>query len=125
MDGSKNILIQFLIPDQPYQGMSIRIEPNPKGLTAANFARQLYEINTQKPATAAFSDSLQTMEVGGVSAVQAVIPGSNTELTVIVPYDVEVYIVSPVHDIAATKVATETLTLFHQVLDTMKFGNPR
>jgi hypothetical protein len=125
VDGSKNILIQFLIPDQPYQGMSIRIEPNPNRLSAADFAQQLYTLSTQKQPAASFTDSLQTLQVGGIPAVRASIPASNTELTIIVPYAVEVFIVAPVHDLAATKVESETLELFYQVLNTMAFGLTR
>lgn len=123
VDLSKNILVQFLIPDQPYQGMSIRIEPNPKRLSAADLARQLYERSAQKPATAEFTNSLQPIQVGGISAVQASIPSSNTELTIIIPYDMEFFTVSPVHDLANTKVEQETLDLFYQILNTMKFGS--
>jgi hypothetical protein len=122
VDLSKNITIQFLLPEMPYQGMSIRIEPNPKRLQGAAIAQQLFEKSGQKPATVEFTNSLQTILVGGISAVKTTIPSSNTEVTIIVPYDVKVLIVSPVHDTQMTKVEKETLDLFYQILNTMKFG---
>jgi len=122
VDLSKNITIQFLLPEKAYQGMSIRIEPNPKRLQGAEIAQQLYEKSAQKPATAEFTNSLQTILVGGISAVQTTISSSNTEVTIIVPYDVKVLIVSPVHESSVTKVEQEALELFYQVLNTMKFG---
>jgi hypothetical protein len=125
VDGAKNILIQFLLPDKPYQGMSIRLAPNPKRLPAADLARQLYEVNAQHPAAAAFTDSLQTIKVGGLPGVKAYIPATNTELTVIVPYDVQVFILSPVHDSAMTKVDPETLDLFNQILASMEIGTTK
>jgi len=122
VDLSKNITIQFRLPDKTYQGMSIRVEPNPKQLQGAEIAKQLFERSAQKPATAAFTNSLQQIQVGGISAVQTIIPSSNTEVTVIVPYQGKVLIASPVHETSATKVEQETLDLFYQILNTMKFG---
>jgi hypothetical protein len=125
VDLSKNITIQFLIPEKSYQGMSIRIEPNPKRLQGADIARQLFEISAQKPASAEFTNSLKQILVGGISAVQTSIPSTNTEVTVIISYDVEAFIVSPVHESSAIKVEKETLDLFYQILDTMKFGSSK
>jgi hypothetical protein len=122
VDLSKNIIIQFRIPDQSYQGMSIRIEPNPKRLPAADFARQLYETSAQQPAAATFTDSLQSIQVGGISGVKTQLPSTNTELTIIVPYEVQVFIVSPVHELSMTQVEPGTLELFYQILNTVKFG---
>ncbi len=125
VDGAKNILIQFLLPEVPYQGMSIRLAPNPKRLPAADLARQLYETSAQQPAAAVFTASLQTIKVGGIPGVKAYIPSTNTELTVIVPYDVQVFILSPVHDSAMTKVDAQTLDLFNQILASMKIGTTK
>ena len=122
VDLSKNITIQFLLPEKTYQGMSIRIEPNPKRLQAAEIAQQLFERSAQRPATAEFTNSLQQISVGGISAVQTTIPSSNTEVTIIVPYDVKVLIASPVHETSMIKVEQETLDLFFQILNSMKFG---
>jgi hypothetical protein len=122
VDLSKNITIQFLLPEKTYQGVSIRIEPNPKRLQGAEIAQQLFEKSAQKPATTEFTNSLQTIQVGGISAVQTTIPSSNTEVTIIVPYDVKVLIVSPVHETSVTKVEQETLDLFYQILNSMKFS---
>jgi hypothetical protein len=122
VDLSKNITIQILLPEKTYQGMSIRIEPNPKRLQGAEIAQQLFEKSAQTPAPAEFTNSLQTILVGGISAVQTTIPSSNTEVTIIVPYDVKVLIASPVHETSAIKVEQETLDLFYQILNSMKFG---
>jgi hypothetical protein len=122
VDLSKNITIQFQLPDKTYQGMSIRVEPNPKRLQGAEIANQLFERSAEKPATAAFKNSLQQIQVGGIAAVQTTIPSSNTEVTVIVPYEVKVLIASPVHEPSVTKVEQETLDLFYQILNTMKFS---
>ena len=122
VDLSKNIIIQFELPEKPYQGMSIRIEPNPKRLQGVEIAIQIYERSAQQPAPAGFADSLEQISVGGLPAVQAYIPSSNTEVTVIVPHDVEVFILAPVHDTAVVKVEKEILELFYQILDTFKFN---
>jgi hypothetical protein len=104
VDLSKNITLQFQVPDKTYQGMSIRVEPNPKGLQGAEIANQLYERSALQPATAAFMDSHQQIQVGGIAGVQTTIPSSNTEVTVIVPYGAKVLIAAPVHETSATQV---------------------
>jgi hypothetical protein len=122
VDFSKNITIQFKLPEKQYQGMSVRLEPNPNRLQAADIAIQLFEKSAQKPVPAEFTNSLQQIFVGGISAVQATIPSTNTEVTVIISYNDKVFIVSPVHASAATKVEKETLEVFFQILNTFKFG---
>jgi hypothetical protein len=121
-DLSKNITLQFQLPDKGYQGMSIRVEPNPKRLQGAEIANQLFERSAQKPANAAFADSLQPIQVGGLPAVQTTIPASNTEVTVIVPFEARVLIASPVHEPSVLKVDQAALDLFYQILDTLKFS---
>lgn len=125
VDQSKNISIQFEAPDQPYQGMSIRVEPNPQHLQGSQIAARLFESSTQKAAPAEFSGSLKPFAVGNLQAVQAAIPATNTEVTVIVPNGEQVLILSPVHDAAATQVEKDALDLFYQVLGTFKFNLSR
>jgi hypothetical protein len=57
-----------------------------------------------------------------LAAVQASIPATNTEVTVIVPFNDKVFILSPVHDSAATNVDKAALALFYQVIDSFKFN---
>ena len=121
VDLSKNIDIQFKIPDKPYQGMSIRLVPNPKRLQGVDIAKKLFEESAQKQASAEFADSLVPISIGGLSAFQASIPSTNTEITVIVAFDDKVLILAPVHDSAETKVEKEALELFYQILGTIKF----
>jgi hypothetical protein len=121
VDSSKNVSIQFNLPDKPYQGMSIRLEPNPKRLQGTDIAIRLFEESAQKPVNAEFISSLQPISVGGVPAVQAYIPSTNTEVTVIIPYDGKIFIVSPVHDTAMVKVEAEVLEVFYHILGTFTF----
>jgi hypothetical protein len=122
VDLSKNINIQFQLPDKAFQGMSIRLESNPKRLDGVEIARQLYEKSSQKPAPVDFSNTLKPISVGGLTAIQAEIPSMNTEITVIVPFEDKVLILSPVHDTPVTKVEKEILELFYKILDTFKFN---
>lgn len=122
LDGSKNITLQFVLPGKPYQGMSIRIEPNPESLKSADAARALYEETAQQPAPAGLVTSLGAFTVGGVPSVQAVIPATNTEITIITALKDKIVIFSPVHDSAATGVEQEVLALFYQIIETFIFG---
>ena len=121
VDLSKNIILQFNLPDKSYQGMSIRVESNPKRLQGIDIAVKLFEDSSQKPVPAEFVNSLKQISVGGKPGVLAHIPSTNTEVTVIIPYDDKVVILAPVHNPAATKVEEETLKVFFQILDTFKF----
>lgn len=121
-DLSININIQFKLPHKPYQGMSIRIELNPKQLQSADFAVQLYEKSAQKQVSAEFVNSLKPILIGGMPAVQAIIPSSNTEITIIVTNGDKVLFLAPVHDMAISMVEKETLELFYQILNTFKFN---
>ncbi len=123
VDQTKNITLQFPIPEKSYQGMSLRVEPNPKRLQSLEITKQLFEISTQKSASAEFTNSLKQITVGGMSAVQTSIPSTNTEVTIVIPYGDKVLIVAPVHDTFVTKVEKETLDLFYQIVSTLKFTN--
>lgn len=120
VDLSKNVSLQFAIPDKPFQGMSIRVELNPKRLQAGEIAVNLYEVSTQKQAPSDFANSIKPFSVDGLYAVQTYIPSMNTEITVIAPYARKVLIIAPVHGTAVVKVEKETLELFYQVLKTFK-----
>ena len=122
LDLSKNISIQFISPDNPYQGMSIRLELNPKRLQGSEIANQLFEMSAQKQAPVDFSNSFKPISVGKASAIEASIPSLNTEITVIVPLGDKVFIISPVHDSVNTKVENETLELFYEILTTFNFN---
>ena len=122
LDLSKNISIQFKSPDKPYQGMSIRLELNPKRLQGSEIANQLFEMSAQKQAPVGFSNSFKPITVGKASAIEASIPSLNTETTVIVPFGDKVFILSPVHDSVNTKVEKETLELFYKILTTFTFN---
>jgi hypothetical protein len=125
VDFSTNVALQFILPDKPYQGMLIRLEPNPKRLQGTEIALQLFERSAQKPAPVEFANSLTQISVGGTLAVQAYIPSMNTEVTIIIPYSDKVFIICPEHDTPVTKVEKETLELFYQILDTLKLGDSK
>lgn len=122
VDLSKNINIQFKLPDKPYQGMSIRVELNPKRLQSTDFAVKLFEESSQKQASAQFVNSLKPISIGGMAAVQVFIPSTNTEMTIIASYGDRVLFLAPIHDLAEIEVEKESLELFYQILNTFKFS---
>jgi hypothetical protein len=121
VDSSKSILLQFKIPEKPYQGMSIRIELNPKQLHSTDIAINLFGEGPQKSISPEFTKSLLPIIVGGLPAVQTTIPSRNTEITVIIPYKDKVFILEPVHDLAVTNVEKATLEMFYQILNSFVF----
>ncbi len=121
-DSSKNITIQFLLPEKPYQGMSMRLESNPNHLSGVEYAKQLVETSTQKQAPIEFLNSIKTITFGNLPAIEVPIPSMNAETTVIVPFGEKVLILSPVHGAAVTNVENETLELFYKILGSFKFN---
>ncbi len=122
VDSSKNIIIQFQLPDKPYQGMSIRMEANPKMLSGVDIARQLFETSAQAQAPAEFINSAKSTTAGNLPAIEVSIPSMNTETTIIVPVEDKVFILSPVHDSANNMVEKEILELFYKILSTFDFN---
>jgi hypothetical protein len=121
VDLSKNISLQFLLPGKSYQGMTLCLELNPGLLSGAEIAIKVLEESSGKIAPMEFKDTLGNIMVGGKQAVQATIPGTNTETTIIVPLGEKFMIIAPVHDTAVIKVEPEILQMFYQIVDTVQF----
>ena len=121
VDLSKNINIQFLLQDKPYQGMTLRLESNPGLLSGAEIAIKVLEESSGKIASMEFKDTLGNIMVGEKPAVQATIPETNTETTIIVPLGEKFMIIAPIHDTAVIKVEPEILQMFYQIVDSVQF----
>ena len=132
-DLAKNITLQFNFPDSSYQGMSLRIEANPGGLTADAIAARLYQESiggsaAADPESAEVSPVLaqeflvEKIQINGVPGGLFSIPATNTELTAILPLAGKVLIAAPVHAEVTTQVAPEALELFYQVLNSVLFA---
>lgn len=125
VDLSKNINIQFRLPNKPYQGMSIRVELNLTRLQGVDLAIKYFEESAQQQAPAEFVNSLIPFSIGEMMAIQAFIPSANTEITIIASYGDKALFLAPVHDSAETIVEKESLELFYQVLTTFKFNTSK
>lgn len=120
LDLSTNINIQFT-PANSYQGMTIRLEPNPGRLSGVEIAKKILEESSGKNAPKEFKESLGSIMVGGKPAIEAVIPGTNTETMIIVPLGEKFMILAPVHGTAVTEVEPKILILFYRIVDTVQF----
>ena len=81
----------------------------------------MLEASSGKIAPAEFKESFGSIMVGDKQAVEAVLPGTNTETMIIVPLGEKFMILVPVHDTAVTKVEPKVLQLFYQIVDTVQF----
>jgi hypothetical protein len=108
--------IQFHLPGVAgYQGMVVRVEPNPNRTGIERILPQLY----QKTLEAASLDDLlttaQAVTVGGVAGVRA--GGSEGDFSIVVPYADRVYILAPVHDMTGVAADPATLDVFNRIVE--------
>jgi len=121
VDLSKNISLQFLLPGKSYQGMTLRLESNPGLLSGAEIAIKVLEESSGLIAPTEFKETLGNIIVGAKPAIQATIPGTNTETTIIVPLGEKFMILAPIHGTAVIRVEPEILQMFYQIVDTLQF----
>lgn len=119
--GISTARIQFRVPGvDGYQGMLIRVEPNPEGqgveaAASAVYRRFIAAAETGLPAD--WFAGLEHVTVGGLAGVQV---GHEGDFSLVVPYRDRLYIIAPVHDMAMTGLDPQALALFYQVLGTLE-----
>lgn len=110
--------LQFRIPGvDGYQGMLIRVEPNPEGRGLEEVVAKLYEDYLLGAPPADLLARLPQETVAGLTAAQV---GSGGDFSLVLPIQDYVYIIAPVHDLTATQLDPQALELFYQILATMK-----
>jgi len=113
--------ISFNLPSvRGYQGMSIRVEPNPQNLSIDRIVNNIYQRINSKSFDVRTANALEQIEVTGMAAYKTdVLPG-NTEFHILLPYKDKVYIFALGYDIAAEEASPEAKILFYQILDTFQ-----
>jgi hypothetical protein len=112
--------LQFTLPGvDGYQGMVLRVEPNPERRGIEQVAQEIYSrgLLSEPPADALqqFSD----VTVAGLSGVQV---GTGPDFSLVVPYEDYTYIIAPVHDVATTAADPQTIALFYEILSTLRIA---
>jgi hypothetical protein len=127
--------IQFRIPGvDGYQGMLIRVEPNPTGqgleqvvgefyrrFAANGAAGQRAEERAEERAADLLA-GLEQVTVAGLSGVQV---GTERDFSLVLPYGDRVFIIAPVHDLVTTGLDPQALALFYEVLATLQLEASR
>ncbi len=112
--------LQFTLPGvDGYQGMVVRVEPNPAHKGIEQISQEIYRRNLLEEPPADLLQQLQSISVAGLSGVQL---GAGGDFSLIVPYRDHVYIIAPVHDLATTALDPQALALFYQVLATLRLA---
>ncbi len=110
--------LQFRVPGvDGYQGMVLRVEPNPERRGIEQIVGELYRRNLLAEPQVGWVDQLAGVTVAGLSGVQM---GREGDVSLVVPYQDRVYIVAPVHDVTTTALDPQALALFYQVLATLR-----
>lgn len=110
--------LQFRVPGvDGYQGMLIRVEPNPSGRGLEEVVARLYENYLLGEAPADLLATLPSATVAGLSAAQI---GAGGDFSLVLPIEDYVYIIAPVHDMTTTGLDPRALELFYQILATLK-----
>jgi hypothetical protein len=112
----KTVMLQF---DPPkfvgYQGMVVDVRSNPKRLPIEEVIAEIYR--PQKPSLSDIRSSLKQLRVAGYPAVETVLKSTNLELSVLLPCNDKVYLISPSTRLGG-KVDPKALKLFYRILKT-------
>lgn len=112
--------LQFQVPGvDGYQGMVLRVEPNPGRRGIEQVAEDLYRRNLLEEPPPDWARQLGRVTVGGLAGVQM---GDESNFSLVVPYEDRVYILAPVHDTATRVSDPQALALFYQILATLRFA---
>lgn len=118
--GIHTMRLQFRVPGvDGYQGMLIRVEPNPEGRGLEQTVAQLYEDYLLGAPPADLLARLPQETVAGLTAAQV---GAGGDFALVLPVGDRTYIIAPVHDLAATSLDPAALDLFYQVFATLRIS---
>lgn len=118
-DGSREIDVAFLLTGvSSYQGMNIRVEPNPEKLPVEAIVRRTWLRLADALPPTDVGTQLAPARAGNRAAFRIIIPPSNAEVLVIVLTGVRAFFLSPVHSPAALAVEPAALTIFNQAVET-------
>jgi len=119
LDSYRTVGVAFRLPGvHGYQGMVIRVEPNPQRLPVDRILAQLYTRSAQKPPPDNLSSQVESITVAGLPAVRTSVLPTNTEFYILLPHGDKVYMIAPVHGPAADTVDSKALSLFYRILTT-------
>jgi hypothetical protein len=112
--------LQFRVPGADgYQGMVLRVEPNPEGRGIEQIVQEIYRRNLLAEPPADWRQQLGGVTVAGLSGVQL---GRGPDISLIVPAGGRIYIIAPVHGTATTAVDPKALELFYQILASLRLA---
>jgi len=116
--GVSTTRLQFRIPGvEGYQGMVVRVEPNPEGRGIEQVLADLYRPATGEVPVDELLAQFEQFAVAGVAGIRTT--SSEGDFSVLVPLGDRVYIFAPVHSAVATAVDPAALDLFYRVLQTV------
>lgn len=110
--------IGFQIPNQRYQGMSVRVEPNPQNLPINQFLNEFYQKVKERPLNVEAASRLEELEVASITAYKTTILYGDTQI--LLPYNRRVYIFSLGYTIAGGVSSPEAKAMFSQILGTFQ-----
>jgi hypothetical protein len=110
--------LQFRIPGADgYQGMVVRVEPNPGGRGLEVALARLYSDYLMSEPPADLLAALPQKTIAGLAATQM---GGADDFALVLPVGDYVYQIAPVHDMASTSMDPQALALFEQILGTLQ-----
>ena len=114
----RTVDIGFQIPNQRYQGMSIRVEPNPQNLPINQFLNEFYQKVKEAPLNVEAANSLEELEIASITAYKTNILYGDVQI--LLPYNRKVYIFSLGYTIAGGGSSSEARAMFSQILGTFQ-----
>jgi hypothetical protein len=112
--------LQFRVPGvEGYQGMLVRVEPNPGGKGLEALLSDLYRRYDEGEPPAGLLAEAQQIVVSGQAGAR-VRAGGDGDFSIVLPVADQVYIIAPVHHMASVALDPAALELFHEVLATLE-----
>jgi hypothetical protein len=110
---------QFKVPGVTgYQGLVVRVEPNPQGHGLEQILEGFYRLSTAEQPPADLLAQAQSLTVAGLAAVKTA--GQGDDFAIVVPYGDKICYLAPVHDMATTGLDPHAMALFNEILGTFR-----
>jgi hypothetical protein len=108
---------QFRLPGVAgYQGLVLRVEPNPEHAGVEALLARLDGLALPGPTLVGPAAQFQALTLSGLPAVKS----SGDDFAILLPYGDRVYMMAPVHDAVFAAPAPAALALFEQALATFQ-----
>lgn len=116
----QTVTLKFALPEaQGYQGMTIRVEPNPDNLSVAQIIANLYEQMSLSSPPPSFASHIESITVAGKQAYKTDILPDSTAFHIFILDDEKIYTFALVYGLTSNGSSPEAERMFDEVMRTL------